>query len=966
MSFDVISLVDLEATTIVLPGAMAAFAVMSAGLLAVLARTQRASKPFTSTFEKASVGLVHVGMDGTWLRINGKMEDITGYTRDELVDMNFSDITLEDDVPQNTLLNTKLRAGEIDSYNMEKRYRRKNGNIVWVKLSVSLVRRRDGTPDYYVSVVEDIDQLKQAQFALEEQEARFRAFWNNSPFNHSLKDPQGRLIEVNDTYLKTFDIAHDNIGGKTLTQVHGTSWGSHVDDFDREVLRTRTTRTSDITVPGKNNEDAIMRVTKFPVYDREGTVVGVGGISYDITSQVRAAQDVRDSEERFRATFEQAAVGIAHVSLDGQWLRINERYCEIVGYSEDELHQLTFRDITHPLDIEDDLARREQLVRAGHGSYSSEKRYIRKDGTSIWAQVTASITEPSRFREAYLIVVVEDITMRKDAERILAVRLDQQSAVMAISQLALVEENLDTLLTEIANMVAVTIDVDVCLVSQLLCPPADFQVVAASEGGEEFIGIEVRSKIQDEKDNFALISLKSLIFDNTDPDRPELASLITEAIGTRSGVTVVIAGEDGPFGILAVHSRQSRKFTGDDVIFLQAVANVVSTAIVRNRISDELVDRERTLDAILDNAADGIVVSDARGNIVMANGAAETIFGYEAALLTKMQICDLVPATYPGKSSQAAHVVDIQTSAREMVGRRADGSTVPIDIAMSEFDGPDGSLHIALVRDITEQKSLQSQLIQASKLATVGEMAAGITHELNQPLNIMRMAADNVLIRMDSGNIDLDYTRDNLLLISEQAGRMGKIILHMRVFSRQDTSDFVPFAPARPVRNAYDLMRRQLQLENIKLSLDMPKSDYFVDGSESQLEQVLLNMIGNARDAILEQADQESGSSLLGRIDIKLERHSEDSTLLLKITDTGGGIPGDALARIFDPFFTTKDVGVGTGLGLSVSYGIINAMGGTITAHNMENGCEMCIELPLSHAELPDGIAANARATGLQ
>lgn len=966
MSFDVISLVDLEATTIVLPGAMAALAVMSAGLLAVLARTQRASKPFTSTFEKASVGLVHVGMDGTWLRINGKMEDITGYTRDELVDMNFSDITLEDDVPQNTLLNTKLRAGEIDSYNMEKRYRRKNGNIVWVKLSVSLVRRRDGTPDYYVSVVEDIDQLKQAQFALEEQEARFRAFWNNSPFNHSLKDPQGRLIEVNDTYLKTFDIAHDNIGGKTLTQVHGTSWGSHVDDFDREVLRTRTTRTSDITVPGKNNEDAIMRVTKFPVYDREGTVVGVGGISYDITSQVRAAQDVRDSEERFRATFEQAAVGIAHVSLDGQWLRINERYCEIVGYSEDELHQLTFRDITHPLDIEDDLARREQLVRAGHGSYSSEKRYIRKDGTSIWAQVTASITEPSRFREAYLIVVVEDITMRKDAERILAVRLDQQSAVMAISQLALVEENLDTLLTEIANMVAVTIDVDVCLVSQLLCPPADFQVVAASEGGEEFIGIEVRSKIQDEKDNFALISSKSLIFDNTDPDRPELASLITEAIGTRSGVTVVIAGEDGPFGILAVHSRQSRKFTGDDVIFLQAVANVVSTAIVRNRISDELVDRERTLDAILDNAADGIVVSDARGNIVMANGAAETIFGYEAALLTKMQIRDLVPATYPGKSSQAAHVVDIQTSAREMVGRRADGSTVPIDIAMSEFDGPDGSLHIALVRDITEQKSLQSQLIQASKLATVGEMAAGITHELNQPLNIMRMAADNVLIRMDSGNIDLDYTRDNLLLISEQAGRMGKIILHMRVFSRQDTSDFVPFAPARPVRNAYDLMRRQLQLENIKLSLDMPKSDYFVDGSESQLEQVLLNMIGNARDAILEQADQESGSSLLGRIDIKLERHSEDSTLLLKITDTGGGIPGDALARIFDPFFTTKDVGVGTGLGLSVSYGIINAMGGTITAHNMENGCEMCIELPLSHAELPDGIAANARATGLQ
>ena len=229
------------------------------------------------------------------------------------------------------------------------------------------------------------------------------------------------------------------------------------------------------------------------------------------------------------------------------------------------------------------------------------------------------------------------------------------------------------------------------------------------------------------------------------------------------------------------------------------------------------------------------------------------------------------------------------------------------------------------------------------------------------------MAADNVLIRMDAGNVDADYTRDNLMLISEQAGRMGKIILHMRVFSRQDTSDFVAFAPARPARNAYELMRRQLQLENIKLAMDVPAYDFLVDGSESQLEQVLLNMISNARDAILEQTYEKTGNSLRGRIDIKLERHAEDTTLLLKITDTGGGIPGDVLARIFDPFFTTKDVGVGTGLGLSVSYGIINAMGGTITARNTGDGCEMCIELPLSQEDLSDGIlAANATVTRLQ
>ncbi|CAN0593979.1 unnamed protein product, partial [Laminaria digitata] len=176
---------------------------------------------------------------------------------------------------------------------------------------------------------------------------------------------------------------------------------------------------------------------------------------------------------------------------------------------------------------------------------------------------------------------------------------------------------------------------------------------------------------------------------------------------------------------------------------------------------------------------------------------------------------------------------------------------------------------------------------------------------------------------------------------------MGKIILHMRVFSRQDTSDFVPFDPARPTRNACELMRRQLQLESIELNLDVEMSDYLVEGSESQLEQVIINMITNARDAIQEHSIEATAGSR-GVIDVTGRPHPSDVTFIVKVRDNGGGIPGDVLARVFDPFFTTKEVGIGTGLGLSVSYGIISSMGGTITAHNTGDGCEMCIELPLS------------------
>ena len=959
------SVLNMEMSSMLITLAFGGLFTVVAVLAIALVQTRRKSRPFQVTFDTASVGLVHVALDGTWLLANNKMTEITGYEREELARMRFADVTVEEDLQKNHELNTKLRSGEIDSYTLEKRYLRKDKSIIWAKLSVTLVRKKDGKPDYYVSAIEDIDELKRAEFALQEQEARFRAFWDNSPFNQSIKDRQGRLVDVNNTYLSTFGIQKENFRGKSLDQAHGTKWSSGVDDFDREVLRTMTTRTSDVTVPGKDNDDLLIRVTKFPISDREGRVVGVGGISYDITSQVRAAQQMRDSEERFRATFEQAAVGIAHVSIDGQWLRMNQRYCDILGYSEEELRHLTFRDITHSQDLEADIAIRNELLNAGRGSYTNEKRYIRKGGTPVWIKATASITEPSRYREPYLIVVVEDITARKEAEQSLAIRLDQQSAVMAIGQMALVEGDLETLLSEIANMVAVTLDVDICLISKMINPPTDFQIIAANMSGEKFVGVEVRPKTPDEERSFSPISSKSVIFDNRDPENPDLTSPITDDIGTLAGVTVVIAEGDSTFGMLAVHSSRFRDFTGDDVTFLQAVANVVSTAIVRNRITDELSDRERTLDAILDNAADGIVVYDARGNIVMANDAAEDIFGYETARLTKMQIRDLVPATYPSKNAHAAHDFEIQTSAREMVGRRADGSSVPIDIAMSEFDGPDGSLHIALVRDITEQKSMQSQLIQASKLATVGEMAAGIAHELNQPLNIMRMAADNVLIRMDTGNIDMDYVRDNLVLVSEQAGRMGKIILHMRVFSRQDTSDFVPFDPARPTRNACELMRRQLQLESIELNLDVEMSDYLVEGSESQLEQVIINMITNARDAIQEHSIEATAGSR-GVIDVTGRSHPSDATFIVKVRDNGGGIPGDVLARVFDPFFTTKEVGIGTGLGLSVSYGIISSMGGSITAHNTGDGCEMCIELPLSAEHVSNSSLTKVSAPKLQ
>ncbi|MBT5943203.1 MAG: PAS domain S-box protein [Rhodospirillaceae bacterium] len=950
MSLDLFGSLNANSTASVIALILAALLLIGGAVaLHRIIRLKRQFAPYLHTFETASVGMTHSTLAGKWIRVNAKMQEITGYSSDEMITREVGDITLSDDMDNNEALNQQLIEGTIDSYELQKRYARKDGRVIWVKVTAMLARTADGHPDYYIAIVEDIDELKRSQLALQENEARFRAFWDNSPFNQSVKDKLGNLLEINQTYRRTFGIPDTAITGQSLSETHDASWAPQVDEFDREVLRTETTRTADITVPGKDGEEIIIRVTKFPVYDSHNEVAGVGGVSYDITGQVRAAQEIREREERFRATFDQAAVGIAHLSFDGNWLRINARYCEILGYTEAELRTLSFRDITHKDDLGEDLDARAGLIAGTRDTLTREKRYIRKDGSPVWVAVTASKTDQSGSQEPYLIVVIEDITVRKDTELALAARAEQQAAIMDIGQRALSEHDLNALLSDAANVIAQIMSVDFCLISQRDRSSSEFSIVGTNDAGKKYVGWPVQPRIRHLKTIFEAPALEPVVFHRGDQDSPDITSPIMEDIGTISAASVVIAGDDNtPRGILIIHNQTHREFTNDEITFLQTVANILSAAISRDHIASDLAEREEMLDTVLENAADAIIVANASGDIVMANRASEDIFGFNHETILHMNLRDLVPITYQSASGSSDVGPRPQFSTREMIGVHRDQSKIPIEVAMTQFEGPNGTMHISLVRDITEQKSLQSQLTQASKLATVGEMAAGIAHELNQPLNIMRMAADNVLIRADAGTADLDYAKENLELISEQAGRMGKIILHMRVFSRQDTSDFVAFDPARAIRNACELMRGQLELEGVELDVQLPDSNHAVYGSESQLEQVLINMITNARDSVRETAPTENGSEIIGTIGVKLIEDTDDAVICMRVRDTGGGISEASLERIFDPFFTTKEVGVGTGLGLSVSYGIVNAMGGSIVAQNVEGGCEFVVELPIT------------------
>ena len=292
----------------------------------------------------------------------------------------------------------------------------------------------------------------------------------------------------------------------------------------------------------------------------------------------------------------------------------------------------------------------------------------------------------------------------------------------------------------------------------------------------------------------------------------------------------------------------------------------------------------------------------------------------------------------------------------EFHNRKKNGEFYWEAVAISPVRNPDGFIthFVAVKEDITERKQAQAQLIQATKLATLGEMATGMAHELNQPLNVIRMAAESTAERLEEGRqTDADFLIGKLQRISAQTERMAAIIDHMRIFGRTADDEPELLDPRNAIEGVIGLMGQQLRLRDIVVNIEQPGHCQKILGHRVLIEQVLLNLLSNARDAIeaAAQAPNDGDGTAPQEIILKVEDDVERRMVRIIVRDTGGGIPEDVIDRIFEPFFTTKEVGKGTGLGLSVSYGIIKEMGGTIEAANVDGGAQITITLPAAASE---------------
>ena len=239
-------------------------------------------------------------------------------------------------------------------------------------------------------------------------------------------------------------------------------------------------------------------------------------------------------------------------------------------------------------------------------------------------------------------------------------------------------------------------------------------------------------------------------------------------------------------------------------------------------------------------------------------------------------------------------------------------------------------------RRATEQqlRQTQSDLIQAGKLAALGQMSAALSHELNQPLTAVKTYADNAAILIERNRTE--EARDNVSRISSLADRMASISRHLRNFARKPNEQLGPVALADVVKDTLEIVAWRLKAAQTEVAVDLGPAPLIVQAGQIRLQQVLVNLISNAADAIEGQADRR----------ITLQARRKDDKITISVADNGPGIPDAIAPRIFDPFFTTKGVGKGLGLGLSISYNIIKDFGGDLAVMNqLEGGALFTITL---------------------
>jgi len=658
-------------------------------------------------------------------------------------------------------------------------------------------------------------------------------------------------------------------------------------------------------------------------------------------------------ESQFFPIFEHAAVGFAKVGLQCEWLHVNHKLCEMTGYSERELLAMTFKDITHPDDLEGDLSNMRKVMAGDLNINIMEKRYIRKDGSIVWVHLNAMLVHDAQNEPDYFITIIEDITQRKQAELNLQKQLEREQLVAEILDSIRSETDLDTILEKTINRLGQLTQADRCAVWLFDAEKQEFEVPQHEYHGQENIAY-IANTVSPSNPvlPFGLSPSEIVRFTDilqaeglTDMDRKMIAERKIKSL-----LHVPILYQNQLLGVLRMHTTRENRVWNDEVVSLvKHIGSQVSIAIHQAQVLKQLRTSESRKSGILESSLDAIITIDAEGKVVEWNTAAERILGYSRKeVLDQYHMAELIiPESLRASHYQGiAHYLatgegPILGKLLELPALRSDGTEIMVELTVTRVPNVNPLLFTGTLRDITARKLAESKLLSytqrlAQSNQELEDFATIASHDLQAPLRKVIIFGD--MLRSSTEGILSDECVDYINRIQKSSGRMQDLITDLLALSRI-TRKANPFEPT----NLNAIVAEVLEMLDINIQESKAQITVgdlcTVEADASQMKQVFTNLIGNSL--------KFTQPGVRPKISIQSIRNGQQYDI--RIQDNGIGFDTEFNELIFKVFERLHGVTYpGTGIGLTIVKKIMERHHGTVSASGKpKQGATFILSLPV-------------------
>lgn len=927
--------------------------------------------------ESNIIGVIVADFSGNILEANDVFCNIVGYTQEEVLSgkANWAEMT----PPEYRHLDVQAmeemqQTGTHTPF--EKEYIRKDGTRVPVLVGTGYI---DGSNQMGVGFAIDLSESlrhatlrKRAEQELRISETRFRALVDQSPLSTQIMAPDGRIIQVNRAWEKLWGITLDQIPEYNLLKDEQLVAKGIMPYIQRAFAGEAVAIPPiiyDVSELGNyQDQEPWTQSFIYPVKDEAGNIREVVLVHEDITERIRAEEALRESEERFRTFFEEAPIGISVVDLNGRFVKMNKTYCEMLGYPEQELSQLTFADITHPEDVEKDWRYIDQIFKGELARYQLEKRYIKKNGEILWINLTATVIFDREGKACYGLGMVEDIGDRKRTEEALQATNQTLDSLIQACPLGITVLSLEDGTVKLWN-------------------PADEQIFGWSE--QEVVGCFLPSILEDKRDEFlaqldaieqggtlTAIETRRRKKDGSVVDISVWACPVRDAQGNLSCMSIVADISDRK----QLEQERNQLLLNEQQRATQLRALADAALAINSTLSID-----QRLQAIAEQARTIIGAHQSHANLRVNQDWAQSINAISLSekyapwrespeKLDDTGIYSLVcQRNRPMRLTQAeleAHPAwkEFGTAdkypplrgwlAAPLIGHN--GKNIGLIHLSDKYEGDFSEQDEAIFVQLAQMASVaveNARLYREAQEAnrTKDEFLATLSHELRTPLNAMlgwtqllrtrkfdAATVARALETIDRNTKALSQLIEDVLDVSRII--TGKLRLNVRPI------ELVPVIEA-----AIDTVLPAAEAKNIQIDARCDRSVGLILGDSARLQQVFWNLLSNA------VKFTPKGGRIEVQLSVEIGEGNEDpipNYAQIRVTDTGQGISADFLPYVFERFrqadgTTTRSHG-GLGLGLAIVRHLVELQGGTVCAQSpgLGLGTTFIVNLPLRTDEV--------------